>query len=257
MAEEKTYKEVGKDPTYGNSVISGAAPPEKSGAPKVKDYKALNLKKYSLGKIEGNLQSLQDMQGQNPLDTEGYDAYKSYAMRDPSQQANSAWGGMMLDKQGQEEIAQRDLAASQGAGALATGRSNLAQRGGLSGAAAERMGSAGMRDQMMQNQAVTRQGAVDRSNINIQDETNRMGAMEKVPGMAIANRASHQTDTAQQALTRQNDTANQMNASQFDATLAGQENDRANTWNMDKYGIENQEYGAGEIADAMKQAKDK
>jgi hypothetical protein len=221
----------------------------KDGAEKVNDaaVKAINpeewerqqaLKKEPLiGEYQGlDLNQIQGYYDANQLDTSGYDAMKGLATRDPSTDPNSTWGKMMLEQQGLEEVAQRDRAASEGAGALAMARSNLAQRGGLTGAAAERMGASGMRDQMMRNQNVTRDGAMARSNINIQDEQNRIGAIDKLQGQA---NQIHQFDQ-QEA---------QAMANAYTQNVTGK-----NAWDLTKYGEDSKRWAAHELADGAKEA---
>lgn len=113
------------------------------------------------------------------LDTRGLDAYRAEALR----KNPSRWANLQTQKQFQEEMAQRERAKNEGASATTNAQSALAMRGGLSSGAKERLEMAGNKNQMNASQDVGRQGILNRMQIGINDETNRISQLGALPGM--------------------------------------------------------------------------
>lgn len=163
------------------------------------------------------------------------------ALRDRA--SSSAWLDMMKGKQGLEE--QNALqSASQGANTSAAQQMNsLAQRGGLSSGSRERMAKMAARDAMMAQQTARRQGMVDRSNLDIQNDQTQLGLNKDLVGydqqnaqLAGQNR-DYATNTADKNLTRTFD--EQAQQRQFD---------------MEQYKAKMAAWGAEKTADAQRAA---
>ena len=150
-----------------------------------------------------------------------------------TQEGASPWLQLQLQKQNMDQMNQMAQAAKQSAGATAAARSNLAMRGGLSGGAAERLARGGSQDLNAQRQNIMNQGAQNRINLGIQDESNK----NQLLGQAVS---------ANQAQNAQNIGIGQFNAQN---TLA--ENNANNAFNMSKYQEQMKAYGAGKSANAI------
>lgn len=189
------------------------------------------------------------------VDTAGYDVLKNEATRDPG--SNSQWGQYALQQNSNDMQDQNNLLSEQQAGQLAGARSNLAQAGGLSGAASERLGKSGALSGLLGQQDVSRQGASNALNINMQDELNRLATAKDVSGLALQNRASEQTDAANKY--KQDYTSSQMSndADRFNITNMVNDLGGQNSYNLNKYGIDNSSWAAGKIADAAAKSEGK
>jgi len=86
-----------------------------------------------------------------------------------------AWQKAALAKAGEEEVAMRDLAATQSAGAAAGARSAMASRAGLTGGAAERLAKSQMLGQLSSQQNAARQAVQSRADIGLESENKRSG----------------------------------------------------------------------------------
>ncbi len=113
------------------------------------------------------------------LDTSGLDAFRKEALR----RGPSTWANLQNQKQFAEEGNARDQATSQGRSARAGAESDLAMRGGLSSGARERIARKGASDVLAMGQDVSRQGNLNRMQIGIQDQTNKIGELSQLPGM--------------------------------------------------------------------------
>ena len=126
----------------------------------------------------------------------------------------SAWAQMATQQQQLDETNQLNNAARAGAGQQAGARSMLAMRGGLRGGAAERLAAGGAEANLMAQQDIRNQGAGNRLNIGMQDETsknqllgNLIGAQQSVAGYKsgldqqnIANKMGQQQFNIQNVL---------------------------------------------------------
>jgi len=92
-------------------------------------------------------------------------------LADPSM---SAWGQLMLQKQGVEEGAALDKTAAGANTSAAAARATLAGRGGASKAAQERLAMKASMADMFGRQDVRRQGTLDRFNVGIADEEQKL-----------------------------------------------------------------------------------
>lgn len=159
--------------------------------PKRPEYQSLLDPKTGLMKEQYQLKD--DLKA----DTRGIEALRSRALGSgPSEAANR-----LTDVQRLEEAGLRDRFGNQSANAAAQARSSLASRQGLSAGASERLARQNMRDQMMGNQGIAQQGALSRANIGAQDEQQRLGILQQLPGMelqqlqpALANKRIQETN---------------------------------------------------------------
>jgi hypothetical protein len=163
------------------------------------------------------------------------------AIRDRSQ--GSAWLDMMKGKQGLEE--QNALqSASQGANTAAAQQANsLAQRGGLSSGSRERMAKSAARDALMAQQNARRQGMVDRTNLDIQNDQTQLGLTKDLVGY----------DQQNAQLAGQNrDYSTNVNDKNISRTFDEQAQQRQ--FDMEQYKSKMQAWGAEKTADAQRAA---
>jgi len=115
------------------------------------------------------------------VNDQGLDKFRSEALRDgPSQFAN-----LQQQQLGVQQGQRRDDAAAQAAQGRAQAFSQLAQSGGLSGAARERIGQSGARNLLQSRQNIARQGQQSGLDISAQDEQRRIGQLQQLPGMEM------------------------------------------------------------------------
>lgn len=101
----------------------------------------------------------------------------------------SSWALMQNQGIDQQTAALRDQNASDSAAAYGQGVSNLAQTGGLDSGARERLsGGAGLA-QLQGNQAISRQGSMAKTQTGIEDEQQKLGILQNLPGM-LGNQAA-------------------------------------------------------------------
>lgn len=98
----------------------------------------------------------------------------------------SAWANMMAGKQSVEQAEAADTAARTAASQTASARSMLARSGGLRGGAAERLAGKGAESELMARQSVFRQGMLDRANIGVEDERQRLQLLQSLPGQELS-----------------------------------------------------------------------
>lgn len=96
----------------------------------------------------------------------------------PSQQAQYLTQASDIEQAKQRDLMQKNMASQQ-----ATQQANLAMKGGLGSGAAERLASGLGQQAMLGGQDIGRQGATDRLNILAQDEAQKLGLMQALPGM--------------------------------------------------------------------------
>lgn len=147
-------------------------------------------------------------------------------------QGNSPWMNMQLQKQGMEQQQAMGKMGAQANAANAQARAGLAMKGGLSGGAAERLARGGSQDLNASRQNVMSQGANQRLQLGIQDESNK----NQLLGQAVG---------ANQAQNAQNIGIGQFNTQN---TLA--ENNANNAFQMNKYQEQMKAFGAGKTANA-------
>lgn len=170
------------------------------------------------------------------LDKRGLDTMRGEALRT----GPSRWADLMTAQQGQEEAGMRDDTRARSAGTLATARSSLAQRGGLSGGAGERLAMQGMRDTNAAQQDIGFQGANRRMQIGVQDESNRMDNLRALPGMENAalepefKKAGMWADLAR-----------------FESDQGMRDNLAKNDYNLNRYNTRMGAWGAGQQARAI------
>lgn len=170
------------------------------------------------------------------LDKRALDQFRNEALRTgPSNWAVLARRSQALGEQTARERAIRE-AAAQGASA----RSNLAMRGGIQSGARERIAKQGMRDYLSMSQDLNRQGDMDRLQIGMNDESNRIQQLGMLPGMEV------------QALQPEFQKLNLWGqGKQFDVGNAMKENQAQNDYNQQNYATRGQMYGAKQQANAM------
>lgn len=132
------------------------------------------------GSILNDAGILQDQYRLNrQLDTRGLDAFRERALNT----GESAWARMARQQQEMQRQGSLEAADAQTAGASAQARSSLASRGGLSGGAQLALARSGMRDLMNSKQGINRQAMTNDMNIGIEDEKQRLAALQALPGM--------------------------------------------------------------------------
>ncbi len=95
----------------------------------------------------------------------------------------SSWARLQYDKQFADESNMKDRARGESAAATAGAESQLAARGGLSSGARERIARKGASDTLAMTQDVGRTGNMNRMQIDINDEQNRIQQLSQLPGM--------------------------------------------------------------------------
>lgn len=159
----------------------------------------------------------------------GFNQFQNEAMRS----GPSAWA--------QQAGSQQDLLAkramNQGAlasrGAAAQAASQLAMRGGVTAGARERLAKQGQRDYMNMAQDIRGGDAMNRMQIGMNDETNRVGQLGQLTGLE-----NQRASLLGQA--RQMDVGNQMTNQQG-----------KNAFNMDQYSEQMKAWGANQTANAQ------
>lgn len=174
-------------------------------------------------------------------DTQALETYKKTALRDAG--TASPWATMMLEKQKAEQASAIDNAATMGISAHNQAVSSLAQTGGINGGARERMARSSANNLMLDRQKAMRQGALDRMNIGLQDETQRMGQLESLQGMNNTQ-ADIQFKNQQQ----------QQGVNQFNIQNQFSEADKLRQYNLDTWKQQMQTWGANKTADAQAKA---
>lgn len=117
--------------------------------------------------------------GKINLNTTGLDKFRGEATRS----GPSFWASLMTNKSLAEEAAAKDRAVSQSRAGVRTAEADLASKGGLSSGARERIARSGARDLLAVGQDVARQGNLNRMQIGVNDEQNRIQQLSMLPGM--------------------------------------------------------------------------
>ncbi|MNJ94790.1 hypothetical protein D3C87_124930 [compost metagenome] len=174
-------------------------------------------------------------------DQEALNKYKETALRDAGQA--SPWASMMLQKQEQEQLAALDNAAQMQASGYNQALSTLAQTGGVSGGARERMARSSANSGMLGRQAALRDGTLDRMNIGLQDETNRMDQLGNLQGMQNT-----------QADIKFKNQEKQLGIDQTNLNNRLGEVDKKRMYDLDSWKQQMQTWGANKSADAQAKA---
>lgn len=137
---------------------------------------------YALEKAGALTPELQAMlAGINP-DMRGIEALRNRALGT----GPSTWAQLMLEKEGVERGERLDKTVNNANAARATAMRSLATQGGARGAARERLAGKASLAEMFGRQDVERQGQVDRTNIGIQDETQKLDLLKGLPAAEVA-----------------------------------------------------------------------
>jgi hypothetical protein len=207
-----------------------------SGRPIQKDWE-------SMANADGTMKDqfkVKDWQNVN-ANTGALDLLRQNAMRGPGEMSQG--NKLLMDSQKAQQAALLDQTAKSGAMNMLRAQSDLAQSGGLSGAARERMARSGMKNDLIAKQQVNRQGMLDRMGIQSKDEEQRIGALNQLQGMDN-QQADFQFKNQQQAGSIQE--ANVRNSLN--------EGLQKRAWDANAYSQAMAEWGAGKTADAQSRA---
>lgn len=149
----------------------------------------------------------------------------------------------MTDKQFLEEQDARERAKREAKGTRAEAEAQLALRGGLSAGARERLESSGARNLLAMSQDVSRQGNLNRMQIGINDEQNRIAQLGQLPGMEAL---ALQSNLQREGMYTQ--------ARQTDINRAIAENQNRNAYNQSLYQQQMQAWAAQRQARATERA---
>lgn len=95
----------------------------------------------------------------------------------PSQSAQYLMGASDIQSQQAQDQMQRDTASQR-----ATQEANLAMKGGLGSGARERLAGQTATQNVMAGQDIARQGGLNKLNIQAQDEAQKLGLLQNLPG---------------------------------------------------------------------------
>lgn len=156
-----------------------------------------------------------------------------------NQQGPSAWAGLAQKANRENGLTQLDANARNSAGQTAQAQSNLALHGGLDSGARERIAQGGANQEAAGAQAIGNQTMQNSSNIGIQDAQQRIQEQEMLPQI--------QNEYLQPQFQ-----AAQLGEQAFATDVQGQEKnvENQNSYNMNKFGIQGQMYGAQQQANA-------
>ncbi len=170
------------------------------------------------------------------VDQRGIGAIRERALS----QGPSAWAKMMTDKQKLEEQGARDQAAQSAQGQNAQAYNDLSMRGGVSGGARNRIAMMNSRNSMMAGQNVARQGMLDRANIGVQDETQRLGLLNNLAGLDFQQAGLDERNRAY---------STDIQGRNINAALS--ELDKKRMQDMNVYSEQMKKWAAGKSADAQ------
>ena len=206
---------------------------DSSGMPIIGDYQGLSS-------LSHNGELGEPHRVRNLLDLSGVDAMKDRA----TQVGPSAWANMATEQQRREESGLMDNAARQQMGAEANARAQLGMKGGLRSGAAERLASSGANNLALAGQGVRQQGALERGNIGIQDEMQKMDLLKQLPGAQLgAAQYGSAVDTT--------NIANKMGVGQYNINNQIRDLEGRNAQNQFLYGEEMKTKGANATANAI------
>ena len=174
-------------------------------------------------------------------DTGALDLYKQTAQRAAG--VDSPFAKLALERQQLEQAASADQAGAGASNTMLQAANRLAQSGGVSGGARERLARQGAQAGFIQRQGVERQGALDRLGIRSQDEQNRMAGLQSLQGM--------QNQQADIQFKNQQQAANNM---QFNVGSRQKEQEAKRLFDANKYNQQMQAWAANKSADAQARA---
>lgn len=201
-----------------------AALPDRPNYQSVWDPKTMSMEPYSQ----------QQLSGIN-LDMRGMERFREEALRS----GPSAWSRLAMGRQNMEEANARDSATRQISGKRAEAFSNLAQRGGLDSGARERVARGAMKDSLDMQQDISRQGSLNRLQIESNDEQNRVQQLGMLPGMEVQALQPALEKAKLMGQARQLDITNQMNDKKY-----------SNDFDMQAYQEQMKRWGAERTAQA-------
>ena len=169
----------------------------------------------------------------NQANDAGYNALSKDALRT----GPSAWAGLATAKQGAEEASASQNAMGKAAGQRADASSMLARTGGLDSGARERLARGSSKNAMDMQQDIQKQGGLNRMQIGMNDESNRI---QQVGQLSAADEARNQ---------------DLMKSQQFDTSNAMSSAQGQNQFNMSNYQNQMAGYGAYKTAQATKDSK--
>lgn len=143
----------------------------------------------------------------------GLDALRDRALGTGS----SPWASMMTRKQFDEESDARERGKQEARSSANQAMTDLAMRGGLSSGARERATQNAAKNLLSMSQDVGRQGNINRLNIGVQDEQQKMGALSQLPGqeLAMEQQWGQAAQTDQQRLLEENRQRNSYNQNTY------------------------------------------
>ena len=197
----------------------------------------------SIANPDGTLKSAYELSPwqQVSADTGALDMYKQSALRGAG--VDSPYAKLALERQQLEQAASADQAGAGAANTMLQAASRLAQSGGISGGARERLARQGAQSGFIQRQGVERQGALDRLGIRSQDEQNRLAGLQSLQGMQN-QQADIQFKNQQQAA----------NIGEFNVGSRQKEQEAKRLFDANKYNQQMQAWAAGKSADAQRRA---
>lgn len=172
-------------------------------------------------------------------DTGALDMFRKTAQREAGEL--SPYAKFQMDKLGLDKAANLDNVGKTSAQSLLSAQSQLAQSGGLSGAARERMALNTSRDAAMGKQGVLRNSQLDQLNLQSSDEQNRMAGLKDLQGMN-----NTQADISFKNQQMQNDN------SKYNLTNLLSENTQKRQFDSKQYSDQMAAWGAGKTADAQR-----
>ena len=136
----------------------------------------------------------------------------------------------------------------------AQARSALASRGGLRGGAAERIARGGMLQGQQMNQQLGMQAAQNRLGIMTEDEKQRVGILQALPGMEVQALQPEFEKDKMTGQARQADIQNRSNTSQFNILQALADKKQRDAAAMAEYQSAMSGWAANKQADATMDA---
>lgn len=165
------------------------------------------------------------------LDTRGLDKFRNEALRT----GPSRWAGLQVGKTYGEEQAARERAKQEALSGTSQAQSDLAMHGGLSSGARERTAQTGQRSELAMSQQAGRQGAQNRLQVGINDESNRIAQLSQLPAFEqqVYGNQFQKAQALNQAHLQdvQNQIAETNRLNEYNATMAGLRN-QANATNQ-------------------------
>lgn len=115
------------------------------------------------------------------LNTQGLDAFRQQALR----KGPSSWANLATADQDTQASNQREQAAAGANASTAQAMDQLGARGGLSSGARERAAEGGANNFLNMSQGIARQSGLNKLQIGMNDEQNRISQLGSLPGMEV------------------------------------------------------------------------